>query len=239
MTLEKLKKMLSDGTITKSEYETLVEKLGLKEADKNDTKDNKAKDGNTTNDNKVNTGLTTEELQKLIQQSVDRATNKLGNENKVLKEQLAQLQREKLSADELKQLELQEKDKAIAEREKAVQLKEMQLYTMNAVKDAGLDVGLDSASTLNLVEMLMSDSKENTTARINQFKSLRDIAVKSSVDQRFKNSGRDDIRGSSNSNNSNSDDYAINFATQLGKEAAESDKAAQAGINSYIGGNSQ
>ena len=44
------------------------------------------------------------DFEKLIQKAVDRATNKLGNENKKLREQLDAIKKEKLSEEELKKL---------------------------------------------------------------------------------------------------------------------------------------
>ena len=51
------------------------------------------------------------ELETLIQRAVDRATNKLGNENKKLRGEIEELRKSKLSDEELKQLEMQEKEK--------------------------------------------------------------------------------------------------------------------------------
>ena len=59
-------------------------------------------------------------IEEVIQKAVDRATNKLGNENKKLRGEIETLKKANMDADELKNFELSEKEKEIAEREKAL-----------------------------------------------------------------------------------------------------------------------
>lgn len=221
MTLEKLKKMLEDKVITKEEYDSMVEKLGL-ESKKDEGKDD-GKDGK---------GLP-ENIQALIQSAVDRATNKIGNENKSLREELEKLRKEKLTDDEVKKLELEEKLKTIEAKEKEIKEKELRMFAIKAVKDAGLDDGGDTA--LALVDLLMGDDEASITAKTESLKSLVDKSVKSQVEQRFKASGRDMSKGGSKDEGEDDSDKGENIAVKLAKATAENNKATQSIINHYGG----
>ena len=229
MKIEKLKQMLEDGTITQAEYDELVSKLVIE-----DKQDDKKDDGKDDKDDKKDKGGIPDNLQSLIQSAVDRATNKLGNDNKKLREELEKLRREKMTEDEIKNLELTEKAKAIAEKEKELQEKEMRMFAIKAIKDAGLDDGSDTA--LALVDFLMGESEDDITNRTTAFKSLVDKTVSSQVKQRFKDNGRDPKRGGSD-DGKDDDQKQTSIAVALGKKTAENNKAAQSVIDNYIGGN--
>lgn len=93
----------------------------------------------------VRTMIRTDDLDariaKAVQTAVDRATNKLGNENKKLKDQLNAERKKNLSADELKKVELQEKEDAITQKENELKEKENRMYAIKALKKAELDDG--------------------------------------------------------------------------------------------------
>lgn len=224
MTLEKLKKMLEDGAIDQKEYDEMIEKLGLKEdGKKGDKKDDKGK------------GTLPENIQSLIQSAVDRATNKIGNENKELRKQLEDLRKEKLSDDEIKKLELDEKLKLIADKEKEIKDKELRMFAIKAIKDAGLDDGSDTA--LSLVDVLMGADEDSITAKTKNFKALLDKTVESQVQQRFKDSGRDMGKGGSDDKGDGKGDKDDdNIAVKLAKATSENNKATQSIIEHYSGG---
>lgn len=228
MTLEKLKKMLKDGAISQSEYDELVSKLGLEDDKKDDKKDDGKGDGK--DDKKDNIP---ENLQALIQSAVDRATNKIGNDNKKLREQLEALKREKMSSEEIKQLEIEEKEKALLEKEKEIKEKEMRMFAIKTIKEAGLDDGSDTA--LSLVDILIGADEDSIKNKTATFKSLVDKAVSSKVQQRFKESGRDPKRGGTDDDAENKDDKT-SVAVELGKKAAERDKTTNSVLENYIGG---
>lgn len=230
MTLEKLKKMLKDGAISQTEYDELVSKLGLEDNKKDDKKDDSKGDGKDDKKDEIPPNL-----QALIQSAVDRATNKIGNDNKKLREQLEALKREKMSSEEIKQLEIEEKEKALLEKEKEIKDKEMRMYAIKAIKDAGLDDGSDTA--LSLVDILIGADEDTIKSKTATFKTLVDKAVSSQVQQRFKESGRDPKRGGSADDNDEGDkNDKTSVAVELGKKAAERDKTTNSVLENYIGG---
>lgn len=178
MTLEELKALLASGAITQAQYDAMVEQLGLKEepeppADEPDDTDKL--------------------LEKRIQQAVDRATNKLGNENKKLREELDKVRKEKLTAAELKALEDEEKERNLAEREAAVTAAENKMYAVKAIKKAGLDDGSESA--LDILALVNAGDTESIDANVAALKALVDKLVKAEVEKTFKGNGRNPEKG--------------------------------------------
>lgn len=185
--------------------------------------------GQTNNSNQNDDKMTN--LEKLIQQAVDRATNKLGNENKTLRGQLEKLQKEKLSDDEIKALEIKNKEAEIAQREAAILEKENRLYAIKAIKEAGLDDGSDRA--LQLVDFVMADKTDDIDARVKTFNALFKSFVKAEVEKTFKENGRNPNGGQSTSDKEKKDN---SLAVALGKTTAETNKQAQSVLNHYVGG---
>lgn len=169
-------------------------------------------------------------IEELIQRAVDRATNKLGNDNKKLREQLDTLKKDKLTDDERKQLEIAEKEADIADREAKLHEKENRLFAIKAIKDAGLDDG--SSNALELVDFVMTDNEETTIARVKAFDTLVKKFVSAEVNRTFKDNGRNPEKGGS-TNTDTKNDIAIN----IGKAAAERNAAANKVLNQYLGGN--
>ena len=87
-------------------------------------------------------------LEKLIQSAVDRATNKLGNENKTLRAQLDDIMKQKLTDDERIELE-RKQEREQFEQEKAQFIAEKnRLHAVTALAKADLGVGSDKLETL-------------------------------------------------------------------------------------------
>ena len=218
MTLDKLKKLLEDGAITKAEYDAMAEKLS----------------GSTEDGSK--SGELPENIQALIQSAVDRATNKLGNENKSLRQQLEAMRKEHLTADQTKALELEEQKRLLDERDKAIKEKELRLFTIQAIKDAGLD---DGGDTSDLVSVLLGADEESITANARSFKALLDKSVESQVKQRFQQSGRDMKKGGSTDTEESDDGGQEDVAVRLAKATAANNKATQSIISQYTGGKTE
>ena len=180
MTLEQLKAMLEAGTITQEQYDELIEKLGLKEEEGGDDGDEGKEDP---------------DLELLIQRAVDRATNKLGNDNKKLREQLERLKKEKLSEAERKALEDKERERDLEEREKALKDKENRIYAIKALRKAGLDDGSDP--DLAIVELILGEDESAIDSRVKAFKGLLDRMVKKETDRIFAENGREPGKGGS------------------------------------------
>ena len=171
-----------------------------------------------------------EDIEKMIQRAVDRATNKLGNENKKLKADLDAEKKKNLSAEEVRKLELQEKEDAIAERERALTEKENRLIAIKAIKEAGLDDGSDAS--LAIVDFVMAEDEDGIKERVKTFNALVDRIVKAKVDGVFKSNGRTPGVGTDSAGS-----QTDSFAARMGKNTASANKAAQSVRDHYIGGN--
>lgn len=174
----------------------------------------------------------TPDLDALIQRAVDRATNKLGNENKNLRKEIENLKKANMDADELKNFELSEKEKEIADREKALAEKENRLIAIKAIKEAGLDDGSDAS--LAIVDFVMADDEAAIKERVKTFDALVKRIVKSQVDGVFKANGRTPGVGSDSAANAGGQNDSL--AVRMGRSTANNNKAAQSVLNHYIGG---
>lgn len=184
MNLEELKALLKSGAITQAQFDAMVKQLGLEEPEPQPEPQPEPDD-------------TDKLLEKKIQQAVDRATNKLGNDNKALREELEKLRKEKLSAAELKALEDEEKEKDLAEREAAVKAAENKLYAVKAIKKAGLDDGSETA--LDILNLVNAGDEETIESNIKALKTLVDKLVKAEVEKTFKGNGRNPDKGTGGS----------------------------------------
>ena len=195
MTLEELQELLKSGVLTQEQFDKLKE--NAKSSDPEPTPEPEpTPDPEPTPEPEP---LDLEKLDKIIQSRVDKATAKLGKEKADLKKQLERIQRAKLTDDELKQIEIDEREKTIAEREKAITDKENRLYAVKALKEAGLDDGSDTS--LKLVDFVMGEDETAINDKIKAFKDLFNEAVNKEVNKRFKQNGYTPAKGGSNLNN--------------------------------------
>ena len=169
-------------------------------------------------------------IEELISRAVDRATNKLGNENKKLRSEIETLKKAGMDAEEVKKYELSEKEKEIADREKALNDKTNRLFAISALEETGLK---DSkGSTSSLVDFVMADSEEAITERVKAFSSLVESIVKVKVDEIFKANGRTPGVGDSGNGSGQTDSLAV----RMGKQAAQNNQKARSVLDHYIGG---
>lgn len=134
-------------------------------------------------------------LEARIQQMVDRATNRLGNDNKVLKLQLEKERKKNLTVEELKQVELQEKEQELLQKEKEIQEKENRMYAIKALKKFDLDDG--GEDSLDYIDFVMAEDETVIDEKVKSLKSLIDRRVKKEVEQTFRENGRDPAKGGS------------------------------------------
>lgn len=209
MTIDELKKMLEDGKLTKEQFLAMAKAIdpNYKEEEEDDKK-------------------TEPDLEKLIQQAVDRATNKLGNDNKRLREELENIKKEKLTAEERAELEKkQERDQF--ERERAeFQMEKNKLYAVKAIKTAGLDDGSDKA--LELVNFVLGADEKEIDSRVKAFGELVKKFVAAEVEKTFKDAGRNPGKGSKSTveNNPYSKEH-FNLTEQMKLEATDPERAKQ------------
>lgn len=172
-------------------------------------------------------------IDQVVQRAVDRATNRLGNEVKKLKAENETLKKAGMDAEELKKYELSEKEKEIADREKALTEKTNRLFAISALEETGLKDA--KGSTSSLVDFVMADSEEAITERVKAFKSLVDSIVKVKVDEVFRANGRTPGAGSDQASGSSKTD-ADSLAVRMGKTAAANNQKARSVLDHYIGG---
>lgn len=199
MSLEELKALLESGAITQGQYEAMCKQFGYEIEKPEPPKDPE----NPPVD-----------YEKLIQQAVDRATNKLGNDNKKLREELEKLRKEKLTDEELRALEDAEKEKSLAEREAAVKTAENKLYAITAIKKAGLDDGSETA--LDILALVNANETDTIDANITALKALVDKLVKAEVEKIFKSNGRNPEKGAGGAGGENP--YLLGASFNLTKQ---------------------
>ena len=171
------------------------------------------------------------EFQKFIQASIDRATNKLGNENKSLREQLDALQKSKLSDDELKDAQLKQREKDVAEREAQIKTEQNRMYALGKIKAAGLDDGTDTA--LSLIDLVMADDEKGIDTRVESLNTLVKKLVTAEVNKTFAANGRQPGKSNDPDNGKPNKNTA---AIDVGKRAAAANKASQSILDFYTGG---
>ncbi len=174
--------------------------------------------------------LNTEAIEKLVQSRVDKITAELGKKNATLQKELDKVKREKLSDDEVRSLEMADREKALLEKEQALTERENRLYAIKAIKEAGLDDG--SQQSLDLVDFVLGADEDTINGRVKAFKNLVDKFVAAKVDQTFKATGRNPNSGGKASDAQ----PETSIAVSLGKQAAERTKQSNDILKHYYGG---
>jgi hypothetical protein len=206
MTLEELKKQLEEGKLTQEQFDEMVRILGLE----------------LNPDPDPEPQLEQDDIDKLIEKAVDRATNKLGNENKALREKLEKLKKTKLSAEEIAEEERREKETALAEREAAVKAAENRMFALKQIKKIGLDSGDETA--IQIVDLVMGEDEDAISENVSALKKLVDSLVAVEVDKAFKSTGRVPGKGKSGGTQNNpfsKDTYNLTEQMRLLQENPE------------------
>ena len=206
MTLEELKKQLEEGKLTQKQFDEMVRILGLELNPDPDPEPQPEQD----------------DIDKLIEKAVDRATNKLGNENKALREKLEKLKKTKLSAEEIAEEERREKETALAEREAAVKAAENRMFALKQIKKIGLDSGDETA--IQIVDLVMGEDEDAISENVSALKKLVDSLVAVEVDKAFKSTGRVPGKGKSGGTQNNpfsKDTYNLTEQMRLLQENPE------------------
>lgn len=206
MALEELKKQLEEGKLTQEQFDEMVRILGLELNPDPDPEPQPEQD----------------DIDKLIEKAVDRATNKLGNENKALREKLEKLKKTKLSAEEIAEEERREKETALAEREAAVKAAENRMFALKQIKKIGLDSGDETA--IQIVDLVMGEDEDAISENVSALKKLVDSLVAVEVDKAFKSTGRVPGKGKSGGTQNNpfsKDTYNLTEQMRLLQENPE------------------
>lgn len=208
MTIDELKKMLEDGKITKEQFKAMA--LAIDPDYKEDPEDKGKKKE--------------PDIEKMIQQAVDRATNRLGNDNKKLREELEAIKKEKLTAEERAELEKKQEREQFEQERAEFLVEKNKMYAIKAIKAAGLDDGSDAS--LELVDFVLGADEKAIDARVKAFGALVKKFVAAEVDKTFKDSGRNPGKGSSGGKEDNpymKETY--NLTKQMELEATDPEKA--------------
>lgn len=168
--------------------------------------------------------LSSEEIQKMIQSTVDTRTAELGKTIADLKKENLELKKKNMTAEEIQKADKEEFEKQKAE----VELQKRQIYAHRIVANAGYG---DNAEAV--VDIILGDTDDKTKERLDNFKSLVDKLVAETVQKTFKANGR-----LPNGGNANGDDTKkeTNIAAELGKKKAETQKQSNDILKHYYGG---
>ena len=189
MKLTKLKELLKSGAVTQEEYDEMSKTA------EDDTKADPTEDSpedEPPEDEPLEDDLETK-IAKAVQSAVDRATNKLGNENKLLKDKLEKTRKEKMTAEELRQVELQEKEDELARQQAEIQMEKNRMHAIKALKKAGLADG--SEATLDLVEFVLGKDEPAIDLRVKALQKFAQRVAKNTTDGIYKANGRTPGKG--------------------------------------------
>ena len=202
MTIEELKKLLEDGKITKEQFRSMALALNPDYTDDDPDPDPEKKPGDKGPD-----------IEKLIQQAVDRATNKLGNDNKRLREEMERLKKEHMTAEERAELEKQQEREQFEQERAEFQREKNKLYAIKAIKAAGLDDGSDQS--LELVDFVLGADEQAIDSRVKAFGALVKKFVQAEVDKTFKTNGRNPGKGGGGTANNPYSKDSLNITEQM------------------------
>ncbi|HZJ98613.1 MAG TPA: DUF4355 domain-containing protein [Tissierellaceae bacterium] len=154
------------------------------EGDNADNKDTSNSDNKDNKDTQEPQTYTQDELDKLLQAESDRRVSSA--REKFEKEFEEKLDKEKKEAERLSKLSGDEKEKELirkqqeqlAEKEKAIQLRELQLDTVNLLAEEKLPVGF--------AEFLIKNNAETTNENVKKFKKEWQDSLSKAVDERIK-----------------------------------------------------
>lgn len=180
MTIDELKKLLEEDKITQEQFNAMALAIdpNYKPEDDKGEEDDKNKQP---------------DIEKLVQQAVDRATNKLGNDNKRLREELEKIKKEKLTDEERHELEKKQEREEFERQKAEFQAEKNKLYAIKAIKAAGLDDGSDKS--LELVDFVMGGDEAEINSRVKAFGDLVKKFVSAEVEKTFKDNGRNPNKG--------------------------------------------
>lgn len=201
---------------------------GGADASTNTTADNTSTVDTTASEAK---SYTTEELERMIQREADRRNAKSGKEVADLRKELDKLKRSQMDAEEVRKLELQDKEAELATREQALKDSENRLAAIKAIKKAGLDDGGDTS--LELVNFVMADTPEQIEANVKAFGALVQKFVKVEVDKLYAKAA-DTPKGAGAGAASKTADTSV--AAELGAARAEQQKKSADVLSYYIKG---
>ena len=179
---------------------------------------------NTAAQSQTENVLSSEEIQRLIQSTVDSKTAALGKTIADLKKENELLKKATMTAEEIQKADREELEKQKAE----VNLQQRQIYAHRAVATAGYGENADA-----VVDIVLGDTDEKTDERLKNFKTLIDKIVAETVQKTFEKNGR--VPNGAKSGGG-SDNQEHNIAAEIGKKKAAQDAKSNEILKHYYGG---
>lgn len=186
--------------------------------------------GENNNNNSNNNEI---DIEKLVQARADKITADLGKKLSALQKELDKQKKANLTAEELKQLEMSEKEKELAEREQLVAEQKAEIHSYKVIggnedlKVAGLDEGI-------VQRLILGKDEESIDNKAKDLVALIKAVKKNVTDSLYKQNGRTPYN--SGANTESKPDLSI--AERLGKGEAEKAKQFTEIMNLYTGGKS-
>lgn len=190
-----------------------------------ETAGNAASANSENNAGNNGTALSSEDIQKMIQSTVDSRTAELGKTISTLKKENEQLKKANMSAEERQKAERDEFEAQKAELEH--QKREMFAHKLVA------KAGFDGDDVQDIVDIVLSGTDDDTSDKLTKFTALVDKIAAKKVDKLYADNGRDPKA----SHTTTDTEKTVNIAEKLGKQTAEANKQAQDVLNHYLGGN--
>ena len=183
--LERLKKLLEEGKITQEEFDDMVKDIPETNTDT---------ETETETETDTAPALDMEAIERLVQSKVDKLMAPERKKNAETEKKYKALQKQLMTADEIKQAELAEREATIAAREKELKDRENREFAQKALREAGLDDGSETAFAL--ADFVVGDDEDETKTKVKTLKDLIDKKVAAEVSKRFKEGGHNPKQGS-------------------------------------------
>ena len=126
-------------------------------------------------------------VDKAAQQAADRVRTEAAKEKKALNDELEKIKREKMTDDERAKDDVEKMKADLQQREDALNKKTVELHTVNVLADKKINP--------NFKDFLIAETTEATDARIATFETVWNAAIKTAVEDRFKQGGGEPPRG--------------------------------------------
>lgn len=124
-----------------------------------------------------------DDIKKLIQSETDKVRTEYSKKLKSLEKEKEDLLKEKMSEDEKKAFEFEQLQKELSDKEKAIQERELNLKTIELLKESELPLEFRS--------FVVGIDEDTTIKNVEAFKAQWQQSIKEEVDKRFKASGRE------------------------------------------------
>ncbi len=170
-----------------------------------------------------------ERIDRLADIKAEKKLKELSKKNTALQKALEKVRKDKLSDDEIRALEIAEKEESLVAKEKELNDRELHIYALKGLKAAGLDDGSDKA--FGLAELVMGESNEAIDNNIKALKEAIDTLAASRVDEAIGSHSRTPAAGGTPPTG----DGGASAIAKRAQEKAAAKKQADSILSRYIG----